>query len=172
MLWDTDPLSCPMCGEKRIFPYGDKNSPFLIVGGFPSRADMERGRPFSGDDGYVLMQEMGLLGLDLKRLRVMRFWGHPQKGSSTYSCNQYFIEQVIEEAKSKKLILLIGAEAVEYFCKKSPREWNGLVVQSSYFSAPCVISIQLDHVFKSTVGEVRFALRNFANYVRRLQDER
>ena len=160
-------IACHVCGSSKVVPpVGNKNSPILIVGDFPVDEDVTTGVPMTGPMGRVLRQELGHLGIDVKQLRRMNLWKHPVNKNP--ACFKMGVEEVLREAKDRKIILLLGGDPVKLFVGKSVMDLNGLMVESSlYFSCPvfCCISPGVVYKMGNGVGEIRFALTKFAKYV-------
>jgi uracil-DNA glycosylase family 4 len=152
--WDDEFFTCAGCGtDKCVSPSGSLNSPFLIIGSYPADDEIKDGLPFTGKTGGVLKAELRRAGLDYSQFRVTNLWKHiPNKNPK---CLEDGAQSAIAEAKGKKLILLIGAEAVKFFCGVSVEGYNGLMTQSNYLSAPVMICIQPTTVFHGGIGEIR-----------------
>jgi len=83
---------------------------------------------------------------------------------------------VIEEAKGKQAILLLGDDVIKIFIDdRSIMKISGLRVKSSYFSAPIIIACPnpalVFHRGRG-VGEVRLALSKFVKAIKELKNER
>lgn len=165
--WE-DIYTCPICKNTDCVPAGGKrNSKILLIGEFPGDDEVKSGKPFSGATGGVLRTELGRLGADMSQFRITNLWLH--KPNHNEDCLKYSVEQVIKEAKGKQAILLIGSDTVKYFCDKKVSQVNGLEVKSDYLSAPLIMAcIQPATVFHSMVGELRFALKRFAERIEML----
>lgn len=158
-IWDWE-FSCPKCDEERIVPAaGPKSSPVLIIGAFPGVEEIRTGKPMSGKSGSILTKE---LSIDFHRVRRVNLWHHPPNESE--ECLEHGEAQVIQEAKGKKVILLIGAEPAKHFTGYNVSEVNGIIVQANFLSCKRIYaSIQPVSVFKrGGIGEVKFALGRFS----------
>lgn len=167
MTWEDEDI-CPVCKiDEIVLPHGNRNSSILVIGEFPNDEDIKKGIPFASSSGTVLRQELGYFGVDLQSTRRCYLWIHtPNKNKS---CFDYGLNLCIQNAKDKKIILLLGSEPVKLFTGEKVTDVNGLQVQSNYFSAPIIMAcIHPSSVFNSPVGELRFALKNFANKVKEL----
>ena len=163
--WDDDLYTCPICGSTECVPAGgNSKSKILIIGEFPGKDEIKTGKPFSGATGTILKTELGRLGIDVSRLRIVNMWLHfPNKNEK---CLQYSVQQVVKEAKGKQAILLIGSDTVKYFADAKVGQVTGLQVKSDYFSAPIIFAcIQPAVAFHNVVGEVRLSLQKFADKV-------
>lgn len=165
--WE-DIYVCPVCKTSDIVPpSGKEKSKILIVGEFPGSDEIKTGRPFSGATGGILRTELAKLGIDLSSIRIMNMWMHlPNKNEK---CLEYGVQQVIQEAKGKQAILLIGSDTVKYFCDLKVHNVTGLEVKSNYFSAPLIMAcVQPATVFHGTLGELRLSLKKFADKIERM----
>lgn len=162
--WDEIYI-CPVCKSNECVPaWGREKSKILLIGEFPGKDEVKTGRPFSGATGTILRNELGRLGIDLSRLRLVNLWPHMPNGND--QCLEYGIQQVVKEAKGKQAILLIGSDVVKHFCNLKVSEWNGLLVKSDYFSAPIIMAcVQPATAFHGTVGEIKLTLQKFASKV-------
>lgn len=158
----TNPFLCPVCNNpKCVPPSGNKNSPILIIGEFPGREETQKGKPMVGKMGDVLRYELGLLGVDLNRMRICNLWQHEPNGNE--DCLKHGFETVIAEAKGKQAILLLGSESVKAFCNENVSKVCGLEVKSPYLSAPIIMACVNPAVaFHSSIGELRLALKKFS----------
>jgi hypothetical protein len=78
------------------------------------------------------------------------------------------LEQVVKEAANKKVVVLFGAKVVELFCEDKVSTISGLSWKSKYFSTIAFPCVSPGIVFKNSVGELRFALRELSNLIREL----
>jgi len=165
-LWETI-NSCPVCGNQGYVPAsGNKKSDILLVGEFPGDEEIKKGIPMIGPMGRVLRTELGVLGIDIRNLRKMNVWFHPKNDNK--DCFEYGVQEVIKEAKNKRVILLMGDEVVKYFTGKSVSKVCGLQVQSDYLSCPHIFAcINPAQVFQRGhgVGEIRLALQKFVREI-------
>ena len=169
MDWDnfSDPYTCSVCGIKDAVPAsGSRQSPILVVGAYPGDDEVKKGKPMVGKMGGVFRTELAYAGIDMSRLRLCNLWHHvpPPQDSETYEkCFQEGLRQVLDEAKDKKVILLIGAETVKFFCDENVSDVNGLLVKSAYLSAPTIFAmVQPAMVFHGGLGEVRLSIQKFS----------
>jgi uracil-DNA glycosylase family 4 len=168
MSWDDDLYTCPHCSrDDLVLASGAKRAPILIIGEFPGRDEIKKGKPMVGAMGEVLRQELARADLDMNQMRLTNLWLHPKNKNE--SCFKYGLEQAIKEAKNRKAILLIGSDTVLHFCNEKVSEVNGLVVESSYLSAPLIFAcVQPATVFHGGLGEIRLSLQKFSKKVNRL----
>jgi uracil-DNA glycosylase family 4 len=161
--WEVTTIyDCPVCGREDCVPAnGVSSSPILIVAEMPGSEEIKYGEPLIGATGRVLRTELAYLGIDMKSLRLCNLWLHePNKNEK---CLEYGASKVIEEAKGRKAILLVGSDVVEYFCNIKVTKVSGLEVTSPYLSAPLIMACPNPAlVFKgSGIGEMRLALQKF-----------
>lgn len=163
---------CPSCAGKICSPSG--HSDILLLGEFPGRAEMERGRPFSTHHMYttagaVLRRELARVGLDINQFRVSNLWLHEPNDNE--NCKQIGYEQALDEAKGKNAILLIGSDVVSTFTQYKVMDVSGLQVDSSILSAPIIYAMVNPALALQPgkgIGEVRNGIEKFA---KRLEDE-
>jgi uracil-DNA glycosylase family 4 len=155
---------CPSCLEQALPASGSSNSPILIIGEKPEPIDMEKGRPFSNQSGRVLRTEFSRLGVDLIQFQSTNIWMHePNKNENCFKAG---LDQVLEYAKGKQAILLLGSECANTFIGLPVSDISGLEVESPMLSAPLVMAMfSPSIVFQPNkgVGEVRLAITKFVN---------
>lgn len=162
---------CPNCGEL-ICPPSGKSSDLLIIAEFPGKLEIERQMPFATHTMYVtagkvLRKELERLGVSLSQFRCLNLWLHePNKNEN---CFQAGYNHTLDEAKGKKVILLVGSDVVETFTEYKVSDVSGLQVESSILSAPIIYAIVNPALaLHRAVGEVRFGIEKF---VQRLEQE-
>lgn len=159
---------CPSCAEPVCPPSGKSNS-LLIIGEFPGKLEMQVGQPFAQHTMYVtagrvFRKELNELGASLNDFRVVNIWLH--EPNSNENCWQAGYNHVLEEAKGKTAILLVGSDTVETFTKFKVSDVNGLEVDSHILSAPIIYAcVNPALALHRSVGEVRFALTQFINRI-------
>lgn len=163
---------CPSCGDRAVSPVG--HSDYLIIGTSPERIDMMSGKPFSTSPkfmtaGGVLKKELQRVGLSLHEFRVMNLWMHePNKNEN---CFQAGYEQVLEEAKGKQAVLLVGADVVSTFTEFKVSDVNGLRVESPFLSCPNIMAcVSPALALHRGFGEVRFAIEQWAEMLESLDE--
>jgi uracil-DNA glycosylase family 4 len=164
MTWEFE---CPVChSEDCILPVGPKSSPILIIGDKPGIQEVKDGKPFSGAISGVLRSELFRVGVDMGKIRITNLWLHEPNANK--ECQENGAKKAILEAQNKKVILLIGSDIVKYFCSCSVEGYNGLMVESSWFpNAKIMACVQPAMVFHGSLGEVRFALSQFADLLKK-----
>jgi len=167
MSWDSLEFICPECGSDECVPAsGDKKSPALIVGAYPGHEEIKRGKPFVGGTGDIFQSELRKVGLALNQFRITNLWLHAPNDSE--ECFAYSKQKVIQEAKGRKLVLLIGKDTVKEFTGEDVSTVNGLIVKSPLLSASILAMVQPTVVFHQSVGEVRFGIQMFAQELEKL----
>ena len=167
--WGDNPYTCRICHTEDCVPAsGNKNSPILVVGEQPGKEEIKKGKPLVGNTGTIFKMELARIGIDLNRLRICNLWHHDPKGSTQF-CLQEGVSRVLEEAKGKEAILLVGSETVTYFCNENVSDVSGMIVHSHYLSAPIVFAcVQPATVFHGGLGELRLSLEKFGELIKEI----
>lgn len=160
---------CSACGNAGVYGRGPKTSDKLIILSHPDWADVMYSLPFSivpkkMTGGYVMQREMRHAGLELNDFRTVCLWPHEEMTDSR--CMEAQEKLVLEEAKGKRAILLVGAQAVSHFTGYKVTDVNGLPLGSGVLSAPILyplVSPSAVLVPGQGVGEIRFGLHEFAD---------
>jgi uracil DNA glycosylase superfamily protein len=162
---------CPSCASQ-ICPPSGRSQDILVIGEFPGRLEMERQTPFATHTqfvtaGKVFRKELERVGVSLNDFRCLNLWLHePTKDEGCFKAGY---EHVLDEAKGKKAILLVGSDVVETFTEYKVSDVSGLQVDSVVLSAPIIYAIVNPALaLHRAVGEVRFGIEKF---VGRLQEE-
>ncbi len=159
---------CPVCGNTGVYDRGPKNSERLIILSHPDWADVMYSLPFSivpkkMTGGYVMQREMRRVGLELSEFRTVCLWPHEEQTDNR--CMEQQEKLVLEEAKGKRAILLVGAQAVAHFTGYKVSDVNGLPLESGVLSAPIIyplVSPSSVLVAGQGLGEIRFGLGEFS----------
>lgn len=172
MSWDDEFFACSVCGStKCVDPCGPEKSSYIIIGSYPGEDEVKGGIPFSGKTGVVLKSELRKVGLDFASFRVTNLWKHLPNANP--KCMQEGAEAAIAEAKGRQVVLLIGAEAVKFFCNLSVEGYNGLPVKSNYLSAPLIVAcVQPTTVYHGGLGEIRLTIQKLSRKIEVLENER
>jgi len=162
---------CPSCGEVGCPPSGHSKD-LLIIGEWPGRLEIERGIPFATSPmfmtaGKIFRKELARVGLDFSQFRITNLWLHePNKNENCFKAGYNL---VLDEAKSKKAILLVGSEVVDTFTEYKVSDVSGLQVESPILSAPIIYAmVNPALALHRSVGEVRLSIEKFA---KRLEKE-
>lgn len=134
---------CPVCATKCCPPSGHSKD-LLIIGEYPGRLEIETGVPWSTHHRYttagrVFRKELERVGMSLRDFRCVNIWLHEPTDSE--ECWQVGYDMVLEEAKGKKAILLVGSDVVEQFTGYKVSDVSGLQVDSAILSAPIIYAL-------------------------------
>lgn len=163
--------SCPICHAETCPPMG--HADLLIVGEFPGQEEMKQHRPFASNPnfmtaGKILRIELSRVGLDLMNFRTLNLWQHEPNKSE--ECFKVGYDTVLDEAKGKSAILLVGSEVVETFTEYKVSDVSGLQVDSAVLSCPILYAmVNPSYATHRSLGEVRHGIEKF---VKRLQKEK
>lgn len=166
-----DAFTCPICKNPDCVPPAyNPLSEVLWIGEQPGRDEINYGKPFVGPTGKLLKGELAYLGYSLYTFRMCNLWLHPapknKKAEHYNECFEHSVKIVLEEAKNRKFIVLVGSESVKFFTGQKVSEWNGLLVKSALLSNPYIMAmVQPATAFRKGCGEMRFALQRFAYYM-------
>jgi uracil-DNA glycosylase family 4 len=178
MSWESI-YECPACGvDDCVPPHNPTNSKILIVAEFPGKEEKIRGVPLVGRTGTILRNELVYMGWDLSQFGTCNLYQHvPDRiinGRAIYDnpeCLQQGKKVVIQEAKKKRVVLLVGSDVAKTFLTKTVSEVNGLDVKEFLvfpFSAKVVMAMYNPAIcFHSVAGEVRLALKKFVKQVKK-----
>lgn len=150
---------CPACSEEGTPPRGSKNSKYLLVFNKPyiTAAVRSYKDKLSGLD--ILRKELARVGLDIAEFRMC--WLNLHEPSKNENCYKVGRDIVLDEAKGKQAVVLVGAEPVEEFTGLSASDVYGLQVESPTFSAPVVFVLpKPEGVFVkgAGIGELRLSV--------------
>lgn len=155
--------SCPSCNSSLVRASGPKDAEILIIGEFPGDDEMAYGRPFVGAAGKVLRTEMRFAHLEFSMCRITNVWLHtPNKEED---CFKFGMDAVLDEAKDRKAILLIGSECANIFIGKGVMEIAGLELTGPMLFADLIMACPNPAIVfhpNQGVGEVRLSLKKFA----------
>jgi uracil-DNA glycosylase len=162
---------CPVCASPCCLPSGHSKD-LLIISEFPGKLEIETGIPFSTHHRYitagkVFREELKRVGMSLNDFRVANIWIHEPNKSE--DCWKVGYDMVLDEAKGKKAILLVGSDTVETFTNYKVSDVSGLQVDSSILSAPIIYAtVNPALALHRAHGEVRIGIEKF---VKRLEKE-
>lgn len=150
---------CPACGNQGTSPKGKSNSKWLIVFTKPYQSVPQvswKKKNLTGLD--VLRKEFSKVGLDLADFRMAWLNLHePNKEENCYVAGR---DIVLDEAKGKEVVVLVGSEVTEEFCGLSASDTAGLCVDAPALSAKVVFVLpKPEGVFVrgAGVGELRLS---------------
>jgi len=177
---------CPHCNKKTLDPIL-KSKPYMIIKEAFTENEMLQGNLFAlsgknknGYDenttSYYLMKEMGLVGLNFQVMSLSALWLHkPSAGKRTkedkesfQKCLDYSVSEVIRAASGKKIVMLMGAELVRTFTGYGVSEVSGLICKSDLLPDANIVipAPNCDNIMKMPIGELRVALKVFAEQIR------
>lgn len=152
---------CPSCAERICPPSGHSKS-ILIVAEFPGNLEMIKGHPFATSPrfvtaGQVFRKELQKVGLSLNEFRCMNLWLHEPNRNE--NCYQAGYDMVLQEAKGKDAVLLVGSDVVSTFTNYKVSDVSGLEVDSPLLSCKHIMAmVNPALALHRGVGEVRFAV--------------
>jgi len=162
---------CKRCGRRIIPPEGPSNADILIVGDAPTQFDIQGGSLWTGPGGDILRVELRRVGINLKQCRLTNLWLHPK----TKDCEMH-LDELYEEMKGRKFILLMGADAVTQFTSENVSDVSGLRVDKFEYAKEMLPSGSVVYALfnpaialHDKLGEIRFGLEKFGeemNYVK------
>lgn len=176
---------CPSCGKKSLDPVL-KSKPYLIVKESYTQVE-HQSIPFTltgknkygkeeNTNSYYVMKELGMVGINMQVLSLHAFWSHtPPKGGKTkdgkaqfQKCLEWSISEVIRLSEGKKIVFLMGAEVTRTFVGHSVSDVTGLVCKSDLLpNVPVIIPCpNPDNIMKQPIGEMRFAMKTFAEQIK------
>lgn len=151
---------CPACSQEGTPPQGRKNAKYLLVFSKPYPMSVVRSYKDKVTGLDVLRKELAKVGMELSEFRQAFLWLHePGKNTNCYTAGR---DLVLEEAKGKEAIILVGSEASEEFCGYGAGDVAGLQVESVVLSAPIVFVIpKPEGVFVrgAGIGELRLSIQ-------------
>jgi len=167
--WE-DIYTCPVCGVDNCVPPNNLESPVLIVGEFPGVEEEIQGMPLVGRTGTILRQMLARMDWDLSSFGVCNLWQHaPNKNAE---CLAHGKKVVVESARNKKVVLLVGSDVAKEFLTKNISELNSMKVNEYLkipLSAPVVMAMMNPAIcFHNVAGETILALQNFIRDVEKL----
>lgn len=163
----TSPV-CPVCSDEVVRMSGDVQSEYMIIGSVPSDEEIKYHKPFTGGTGQIFRRELFRhADIDLSTCRTALLWYHANNKND--DCLSISTEMIMEELPTKKVIILVGAQAVSYFTDLSVDKVNGLEIteytklgDEKYINpdfSRIFALVNPGTVFLRGVGELRFGLR-------------
>ena len=177
---------CPSCGKGSLLPV-IKSSPYMIVKEIVTGNEIQSQEPFvrsvknkwgydEDTTNHYLNMELGRVGLQLSEFTLTNLYMHvPPKGGRTkeqkatlQGCLDYSLSEFIKLAEDKKIILLMGAQAVKLITGYGISDVYGLTLKSEMLpNVPVIVPApNSDKMLSQPIGEMRLALRNFANQIK------
>lgn len=159
--------TCPACGDEGVPFKGMKDSPYLIIFGKPYVQEVTNGWRKPKPTGLdVLRQEFIKVGMELSDFRLVWLDLHVEGGNE--NCQAVAFDLVMDEAKHKKVIVLVGSDVTERFIEMSASDTAGLQVDCAMLSAPVVFVLpKPEGVFVkgAGVGELRLACQKLERII-------
>jgi DNA polymerase len=160
---------CEICGDLLVMPAGPKDSPFLLVGAYPGWEEIRSGRPWVGNAGDVLKQELKRVGYNLKLIRVTNLWMHrqPSKKEDRYEEElDYHFKRLVQEMQGRKSILLMGALPVSLLTGHNVTDVEGTLVNGPYIPKEAEIVLAMRNPAAvltdgAVVGNVRHSIERW-----------
>jgi uracil-DNA glycosylase family 4 len=156
------PTDCPLCGVPLVQPTGPLDADLLLVGDMPGWREKQLKRPFVGETGDVLRQELLRIGIQMDDCRRTNLWLHdPTDNEEELHLHRGWL---LPELNRHPLIFLMGASVVSYVSGgRLVTEVCGLPMRGGVSLPPktlALASVNPALVFKegSTVGEFKLAI--------------
>jgi hypothetical protein len=172
---------CPACGEPVILPSRADGNNVLFLASHPTEMEWQMKRQNSGNLGQLVRKEfLNVAKIDpFEFSRAFLYW-HPKDKKMNPSCLEVSVGTLLAEYVSDtEFIILVGADAVEWGTGYAVSDVSGLDVtaefkhKSSFPKLKKVIaSVAFTMAFVKGVGEVRFAVSEFAKMYRENQTMR
>lgn len=165
--------TCPSCQHVVLTPLGRPRSPILIVGESPTPLEIKTGSTWSSDSGGVLREELSRAGLSMNYCRATYLWLHAipkNQPEIKKQCFDFCFGKLLEQMVTARAILVLGAGAVLALTGKQVSHVNGVRVTSQYVSGDTIVipgyapGLALSE--NGVIGDVRFAIEQFAGYAK------
>ena len=175
---------CPSCGRGVLTPRPSKR-PILIVKDNVTQGEIEFSTifgltgisPFGNQENsasYYLQKEFGMAGLNMESFAMTCLHLHtPPKAKKTKAdreivqgCVDFGTKQLVEFIQPYKLILTLGSEVTKFLTGYNASTVYGLVCQSQFTPAVVVPAPNSDKIMAQPIGELRNALKVFAEQVK------
>jgi len=172
----SDRRICPACGRyKLVEPYRPPKARLALIGTQPGDEEIRQGRPFVGPTGQLLHHELARVGIVWTQAVASNLWMHarPKKKAECDAEIAWHKEQLIKLLDGVEAVFLMGAENLQVWAGCSVMDVCGLEVEVPEFpdSVQIVVaSVNPAYALRNPVGELRFAIREFARRVGRWTD--
>lgn len=159
---------CPSCGKMLVMPAGPPSSPILLVADFPGVEEVKQGRPFVGQMGDILMEELGRVGLQLNQFRISTLWMHQIVKKGETCPIGFHMQNLVTEMQGRKIIFLMGSDTVKRLTKQNVMDVSGLRVIGPFIppDAVAIASPNPAVAMHGGIGELRFAFSRLSEVVR------
>lgn len=148
---------CPICEYKLVPPIGPPNSTTLLVGEFPGDEEIKKGIPWIGEAGKILKAELQKAGISYTTCRATNLWMHRVNDFCDINVH---IDKLMHEMKGRKYMLLMGSDLAKLFFNASVSDLTGTI--QTLNGVKTVVCYNPAIALHSTIGEVRLAIRRFA----------
>jgi hypothetical protein len=156
-------MKCPICKIEMMPNFGPQNSDVLIIKDF-DQDEYEMLSPYSSFGSKILRNEFGIYGIDFRQCRVVYLERHSCKGKDAKKCSDAHVQMAVEQAKNRKVILLLGAKSCLSLTEKQVSKVSGLRITSKLLSCDAIIAtFNPAIVLHSGVGEFRLAIERFSD---------
>ena len=130
---------CPKCGKILITPFGNPQSPYLLVGDFPGYQETKQSVPFTfrqkqneTRSGDILRDELNRVGVALNSCLLTNLWQHAkdEKGCDL----ALHVDQLTSLFPQRTHILLMGSDVTQALLGVKFNIVSGLQVEVPGFS--------------------------------------
>lgn len=162
--------ACPVCTAETVRIVGDEQADILLIGSIPNDEELKYHKLFSGATGQIFRRELFRnADIEINSCRLALLWYH--ENNKNDDCLAVSAEMVIQEMIGRKYIILIGAQAVNYFTVGlSVDKINGLeITEAVKISETDYINpnqskvwalVNPSSIFARGIGELRFGLQS------------
>lgn len=162
---------CPKCGKLLISPFGNPQSPYLLIGDFPGYQESIQGIPFAfrrkpteTRSGDILKDELNRVGISLHQCLLTNLWQH-QKDEKGCDINLH-LNQLVTLFKDRSHVLLMGSEVTQALLGLKVGVVSGLLVEVPGFKKQHFwVSPNPALAMSQPIGELRLAFRRFSEDV-------
>lgn len=167
---------CSICDATTISStvFGNRQSSIIFIhSGIKKDAENTDLNPCKTDAMLCLNKMMAGYGMYLSNFMHTYMYIHPVKAGDK-DCIQKNFVRVLKVSRKKKMIVLVGAEAVKTYTEYGVLQVSGLVVQSKYWEGiPVMTTINPTAMAsgKGVIGEIEFFVKRFNNYIRKYKYE-
>ena len=148
------------CGRVQVPAKGPADAKILMVGNAPTKFDVKEMTPWTGEAGTLLETELRKAGFNYLNVRITNMWQH----AKVKECDLVsHLDILLKEMKNNRdVIILMGAETVEFFTGEKVSEVSGLQVTSEeWFNHDDTVYALFNPgvAMRTKIGEVRYGLQ-------------
>jgi DNA polymerase len=149
-------------------PAGPPSSPILLVAEFPGGEEMKQGRPFVGQTGDILTEELGRVGLQLSQFRITTLWLHQIAKKGEPCPIDFHLQQLVGEMIGRKVIFLMGSDTVKRLCKQNMTDVSSLRVVGPFIPSDAIALASPNPAIAmhGSIGELRLAFTRLSEVIR------